>query len=178
MMACPFSDNCPYLDREPELLVVNGYRHWVAGCQTGDAGHWSEAWNLFAVRLGPRAARPVIGQLSSWVKSICLWRTEPLNLFHVGCRYVCRDMRHYIGSVAANAEGTCIAVTSPRGGRAVVLDAANGRIVTSRSMPDVCGAAGDGAGFALSSHSGVLDIGGRTCQPPAIAGWDNHLLRI
>ncbi len=91
MVTCPFSDNCPYLDREPELLVVNGYRHWVAGYQTGDAGHWSEAWNLFAVRLGPRAARPVIGQLSSWVKSICLWRTEPLNLFHVGCRYICRD---------------------------------------------------------------------------------------
>jgi hypothetical protein len=90
----------------------------------------------------------------------------------------CRDMRHYIGSVAASSDGSLVAVTSPHGGRAVVLDAESGRIVSSLAMRDVCGAAGDGPGFALTSHGGVLDIGGRTYRAPAVAGWDNHLLRI
>lgn len=100
-----------------------------------------------------------------------------MTLFGDGTGF-CRDMKQYIGSVAANADGTHIAVTSPHGGRAVVLDAASGQIVATRTMRDVCGAAGDGSGFALSSHRGVLDIGGRTGRSPAIAGWDNHLLRI
>jgi len=89
------------LQRETEGLVVNGYRCWVAGYQTGNVDHWARAWNLFAVRLGTGQARPVISQLSLWVKSICLWRTDPLETFEFECRHICRDECLAVSMIAA-----------------------------------------------------------------------------
>lgn len=101
MTACPFSNDCPYLKRETESLVVNGYRCWVAGYQTGNVEHWSEAWNLIAVRLGPEDARPVVAQLSAWVKAICLWRTDPLQVLRSGCGHLCADECLAVSMIAA-----------------------------------------------------------------------------
>src|SRR3712207_1074375 len=52
--ACPFVPLRPglYLDRLPERLVVDGFRLWSAGYRTGDLGHWSRAWDLYAGELG------------------------------------------------------------------------------------------------------------------------------
>lgn len=102
MSACPFSQDCPYLKRDAEGLVVNGYRCWVAGYQTGDVEHWAKAWNLFAVRLGSTQARPVISQLAHWVKSICLWRSEPVQTFEFGCQSICRDKCLVVSMIAAS----------------------------------------------------------------------------
>ena len=87
-------------------------------------------------------------------------------------------MKHYVGSLAANADGTLVAATSPRGNVAVILEAGTGRIVSTRTMPEVCGGATNGNGFAHSTHAGLLDIQGRAFSSPAVAAWDNHLMRI
>ena len=102
--------------------------------------------------------------------------TEP-ELF-AGQSDLCRSMKHYVGSLAANVDGTLVAATSPRGNMAVILEAGTGRIVSTRTMPEVCGAASDGSGFAHSTPAGLLDIQGRAFSSPAVAAWDNHLLRI
>jgi len=91
---------------------------------------------------------------------------------------LCQSMKHYVGSVAANADGSLVAATSPRGGVAIMLEADSGRIVSSRNLPEVCGAAADGAGFVHSTHRGLLDIQGHAVSSQTIAAWDNHLLRI
>jgi hypothetical protein len=86
-----------------------------------------------------------------------------------------RRLSHYVGSVRAGAGGERIAVTSPRGGVALVLDAATGRQIEARTISDVCGVAADGAGFAFSSGQGRL-IGQALTQAPL--NWDNHLRAI
>ena len=91
---------------------------------------------------------------------------------------LCRSMKHYVGSVAANSDSSLIAATSPRGGVAVMLDAETGRVVSSRTLPDVCGAAADGTGFAHTTHDGLFDVHGRAVSSGTIAAWDDHLLRI
>jgi hypothetical protein len=78
-------------------------------------------------------------------------------------------LRNYVGSVAANADGSRIAFTSPEGGHAVILDSASGKVAGIVGQKGVCGVAGLGAGFLYSSESGQV-AGIR--HPVA---WDNHM---
>jgi hypothetical protein len=79
----------------------------------------------------------------------------------------------YCGSVAASDGALC--VTSPRAGRAYVLDEA-GNVRSSCDMADVCGVAAtaDG-GFLLTSGRGELRLA-RAAAAMATPGlrWDNH----
>ncbi len=68
----PAASGGGYLNRTPERLVVNGLRLWAAGYETGELDTWQEAWNLYAIVLGPQRARPAVTQLSLWVKAICI----------------------------------------------------------------------------------------------------------
>ncbi len=87
-----------------------------------------------------------------------------------------RSMRHYIGSVAVSRDGARIATTSPRGGRAIIWDAATRTPIESRAIADVCGAAPAANGFVLSDgQGGVRQPGGERMHPLA---WDNHLTAI
>ncbi len=87
-----------------------------------------------------------------------------------------RSMRHYIGSVAVSGDGARIATTSPRGGRAIIWDAATQAPIESRAIADVCGAAPAGDGFALSDgQGGMRQPGAERMHPLA---WDNHLATI
>lgn len=89
-----------------------------------------------------------------------------------------RSMNHYVGSVAASADGTRIAATSPRGGRVVVWDAVERAIVAVHDVSDVCGLAPMGDGFVVSSGLGYLGAPG---SPDRLAGpvaWDNHLAAL
>ena len=83
----------------------------------------------------------------------------------------------YCGSVAASQGELCL--TSPRAGRAFVLDR-SGAPRLEREMADVCGvAAVPGGGFLLSSGRGELrlarDDGAATT--PGLR-WDNHATRL
>ncbi|WP_224408224.1 hypothetical protein [Afifella sp. IM 167] len=110
MNACPFAGYCGYLDRPAEQLVVNGFRLWVAGYQTGEIEHWSEAWNLFAQRVGDSRARTSVTQLAYWVRSIFLWRSDPIRCFASGCPHICRDECLAVSMISAcqNQDSTCL----------------------------------------------------------------------
>ncbi|MEZ5841236.1 MAG: DUF1513 domain-containing protein [Hyphomicrobiales bacterium] len=87
-----------------------------------------------------------------------------------------RALRQYVGSVAANRAGDRIAVTSPRGGLIIVLDAASGTIVRTVSQADVCGIAPglDGDFLASDGRGGLLDASGRRTEHDGLS-FDNHL---
>ncbi|MFM9847881.1 MAG: DUF1513 domain-containing protein [Hyphomicrobiaceae bacterium] len=113
-------------------------------------------------------------------------RGDPLHLIEAaGGTY--RPMQNYIGSVSADASGEFIAATSPRGGRALIIDARTRRIISQTRLADVCGVAPrhTGASFLLASGSG--DIGSWSPAASADASlptthenvaWDNHMIRI
>jgi hypothetical protein len=92
-----------------------------------------------------------------------------------------RDMQGYVGSIAYVNISQSIAVTSPRGGRVQVYDAASRKIADERWNNDVCGVAETRDGFVLTSGTGGLE---------SIVGlapsyfrteplhWDNHLVPL
>lgn len=82
---------------------------------------------------------------------------------------VLASLRGYVGSIAGNATSGQIAISSPRGHVAHVLDAKSGALIETRQMADVCGVAGTGSGFCFSTGSGL--VGERSSE----LGWDNHL---
>lgn len=83
------------------------------------------------------------------------------------------SLENYVGSVAANTNGELVVFTSPKGGVAMVLDAATGRLVSTHKLPRVCGAASSGSrDFVLSSEFGRF--GGTQHR----LAWDNHIARV
>lgn len=86
-------------------------------------------------------------------------------------------MDHYIGSVAASADGRRIAASSPRGGHVLVFDAATRDLLATRTAADICGLAPAGAGFLASDGAGGL---WREARPltRAAGHWDNHIAAI
>ena len=79
---------------------------------------------------------------------------------------------NYIGSVAASADGTRIAFTSPVGGTMLVVDAKTAAPIETKSIHKICGIAASGDGFLTSTENG--ELGGKAHQQH----WDNHLKQI
>ena len=88
-------------------------------------------------------------------------------------------MKGYAGSIAAT--GGMIAITSPRGGVAIIHDE-DGTPLASLRRADICGvAARDLAGFALTDGGGAIwaaDPDGLRLLAHHALSWDNHLVRI
>ncbi|MCH9806670.1 MAG: DUF1513 domain-containing protein [Alphaproteobacteria bacterium] len=97
------------------------------------------------------------------------------------------SLKGYIGSVAANKDGSVIAATAPRAGRTVFIDATAGSILSQKAERDACGVSPVGeAGFVTTSGFGAFAIhdisdgdgdgDGAKRTIPGIA-FDNHLSR-
>ena len=76
-----------------------------------------------------------------------------------------------------DAAGT-VAISSPRGNRMAVIDAASGKIVADRALTEVCGLASDRDFYLASTGEGrvILASGEETTLPDHV--WDNHIIRI
>lgn len=89
-----------------------------------------------------------------------------------------RRGRRYIGSVAANPKTGQVAVTSPRGGLAHILDGRSGEVARRLEIEDVCGIAPYQDGFLFSDGKG----GPWHNQNPLLRmpghAWDNHLTAL
>ncbi len=90
-------------------------------------------------------------------------------------------MKGYAGSIAIDAAGERLALTSPRGS-VVQLFAGDGTPLATHPRQDACGvAAAAGGGFIVTDGGGAVshltDGGMRSLQTTA-AAWDNHLVRI
>ncbi|GMG82370.1 DUF1513 domain-containing protein [Paralimibaculum aggregatum] len=91
-------------------------------------------------------------------------------------------LRGYAGSVAFSGDGTGIAITAPRGGRAHVFAAESGSLAAEILRGDICGIAAGPAGFlATDGLGGVSRLSGADAAPLARHGdrnWDNHLVAL
>ncbi len=98
--------------RRPEALVGFGFRYWLAGFRTGDVGCWELAWNVYASELGAQRAKPVITELSCWVRSIHQGAARGIEISPASCPWFCRDECLAISMVAACLHSACPALRS------------------------------------------------------------------
>jgi len=85
---------------------------------------------------------------------------------------------NYTGAIAANRDAGTIAVSSPQGNALAVLDEATGKVVSFRTLVEVCGLAPDGAGFMVTTGKGNVIGGDGSRSSFDDYYWDNHVLRI
>ncbi|GMB80915.1 DUF1513 domain-containing protein [Shinella zoogloeoides] len=78
-------------------------------------------------------------------------------------------LANYVGAIAVNRREGLVGLTSPNGGRFVVLDAGTGRVVRHEAVTDAAGIAAAPHGFAVSSYDG--HFAGRRAD----VAWDQHI---
>lgn len=91
---------------------------------------------------------------------------------------VLTGLRNYIGAVASNPEANLVAVSSPQGNSLALIDTTTGTIRETRALTEVCGIAGDRAGFIASTGTGQWLPPARDERAMPDYVWDNHILRI
>ena len=90
------------------------------------------------------------------------------------------QLRNYVGSVAASADGQTIAISSPEGDLLVAIDANFRRPLLTETLRNGCGLAPDINGFVATSGTGEM-IGLAGAQRPAQTFdflFDNHMVRL
>jgi hypothetical protein len=92
-MTCKFMSaaDAAYLPRQPELLVLEGYRHWLSGYVSGLIQPWERARKQYAELIGGDQARIALCSLAHWVRVLGLCREDGLTHFPNGCVHLCRD---------------------------------------------------------------------------------------
>jgi len=90
-----------YLERRPERLVVEGYRRWMAGYETGSIEPWELAWSYYMTELGDADGRRAVSDLSSFVRALRGCAGCPLRIFPYGAKGLCREECLAVGLVAA-----------------------------------------------------------------------------
>lgn len=129
-LACTNQES--YLDRLPERLVVDGYRYWMAGYETGGIRPWELAWTLYVNELGPRDGGAALSALAQWIQALRTSSLEPRQFFPFQCRRLCRDECLAVSLIAAIQNGEvpcvdfCLDQIAQTGTRKEVRDAADG----------------------------------------------------
>jgi hypothetical protein len=78
-------------------------------------------------------------------------------------------LANYVGAIAVNRSEGLVGLTSPNGGRFVVLEAESGRIIRDDAVTDAAGIAAAPHGFAVSSYDG------RFAARRDPVAWDQHI---
>jgi hypothetical protein len=94
----------------PERLVALGFRHWMAGCQSGDVHRWEDAWAVFADELGVRNARLALSALGPWVCAVSRSSVRTVCVLEGRCPSFCRDACLAVDMVAACQHDACPAL--------------------------------------------------------------------
>ncbi len=89
------------LQNLPERLVLEGYRHWMAGYETGSIEPWERCWNMFTEALGHRNGRDMLAAVSAWARECYMHARQPPQTFPFNCRHICRHECMAMASVAA-----------------------------------------------------------------------------
>ncbi len=85
-------------------------------------------------------------------------------------------MQGYAGSITFAGDGQQIAITSPRGSRAQIMDT-QGALIDDFEAPDICGAAAHPDGFCFTTGTGAILV--NTTQIARVPlQWDNHLVAL
>lgn len=106
---------------------------------------------------------------------------QPPQLLHAP-RGIQRNLRNYVGAIAADPIRGLIATSSPVGNHVAWWSIDDARCLGAMEHPDACGIAASGDGrFLVSDGFGGLTLAGPGASPialPAASGevaWDNHL---
>ena len=119
-----------YFDRVPEKLVLEGYRRWLAGYETGSVTPWEMGWALYTQHLGGAGGRRALGELSHFIRTLRHCAACPLASFPFGAHHVCRDECLALGLIAAlqhddaDAASTCLSAMSCPARRLDIREAA------------------------------------------------------
>ncbi|SOC44360.1 hypothetical protein SAMN05892877_112172 [Rhizobium subbaraonis] len=81
-------------------------------------------------------------------------------------------LANYVGAIAVNRSQGLVGLTSPKGGTAVTIDAATGRVIREDRIADAAGIAASRRGFTVSSYDGRFD------DQRAGLSWDQHIVRF
>lgn len=81
-------------------------------------------------------------------------------------------LANYVGAIAVNRAEGLVGLTSPKGGVAVTVEAATGRVLRQEAIADAAGIAPSQHGFAVSSYDG------RFKGMKADLAWDQHIVRL
>ncbi len=96
--------NCParYLDRAPERLVIEGYRRWMGGYDSGQVECWEQAWDLYTQELGSASAGPVLLAMAGWVRCLRRSTSRTMGFFPYNSCHLCKDECLVIAMVSAS----------------------------------------------------------------------------
>ncbi|WP_436115353.1 hypothetical protein [Phyllobacterium sp. LjRoot231] len=89
-----------YFDRTPEKLVLEGYRRWTAGFETGSVIAWEMAFGLYSELLGTRNGNRALSELSFFIRTLRHCALCPLKTFPFGSHHVCREECMTLGLIA------------------------------------------------------------------------------
>lgn len=81
-------------------------------------------------------------------------------------------LQNYVGSIAVNKAEGSLAVTSPHGNCAAIIDTATGNLTRLVEGADICGVAAAGGGFLFSSGQGAFGAARFD------RAFDNHIARL
>lgn len=107
-LRCPLASMT--LHRLPEQLVGIGFRHWMAGYESGDIARWERAWTLYREVLGCDDAHHLVGRLSLWVRAVRHGSSRRIETLEGSCRGFCRDECLAISLIAACQHDACPAL--------------------------------------------------------------------
>lgn len=122
-------DGC-YFDRPPERLVLEGYRRWLAGFESGSVTPWEMTQTLYEDLLGAAEGRRVVAELAHFVRTLRRCAACPLKSFPFNAHHVCRDECLALGLIAAlqhddrDAARTCLSAMACPALSASVAEAA------------------------------------------------------
>lgn len=92
--------NGDYFERRAERLLLEGYRHWTAGFQTGSITPWEMGWSLYVETLGQEKADLLTADMQAFVRTLKLCGACPLRAFPFNSRHLCLEECLTIGLIA------------------------------------------------------------------------------
>ncbi|WP_439273110.1 hypothetical protein [Pseudochrobactrum sp. HB0163] len=100
-----FDTSTHYFERQAEKLVLEGYRHWTAGFETGSVIPWEMAWTIYTQELGLAKAKRAVTELSHFIRTLHFCAACRLKAFPYGSIHICREECLLMGLVSALQNG-------------------------------------------------------------------------
>ena len=96
---------------QPEMLVGQGFRYWMAGYQQKEFDYWALGWKFYTDQLGVETARPLIPALATFVQEVHSVAKRPIEVLKPGdLSAFCQDECQAIALVAACQKSLCPAL--------------------------------------------------------------------
>lgn len=110
MSRCPINPQieCPaarYLRREPETLVICGYRGFAHGVADAQWKHWQAARDRHVDALGEQAGQAAVDRYTSFFRAFGQTMDRALNFFQPGVEHLCHDECLILGLMAGIQNG-------------------------------------------------------------------------